>query len=56
MIYHALELVSYGTEPMPEKATLKRFHKILPHVKSLQTYGLSEVGILRSKSRADDSL
>ena len=50
-----LELVTYGTEPMPE-STLKRFHSALPHVKLLQTYGLSEVGILRSKSRSDDSL
>ena len=51
----SLELVTYGTEPMPE-STLKRFHQALPHVKLLQTYGLSEVGILRSKSRSDDSL
>ena len=50
-----LELVTYGTEPMPE-STLKRFHAVLPHVRLLQTYGLSEVGILRSKSRASDSL
>ncbi len=51
----SLELVTYGTEPMSESA-LKRFHKVLPHVKLLQTYGLSELGILRSKSRSDDSL
>ncbi len=51
----SLELVTYGTEPMPE-ATLKRFHESFPSVQLLQTYGLSEVGILRSKSRASDSL
>jgi long-chain acyl-CoA synthetase len=51
----SLELVTYGTEVMPE-STLKRIHEILPHVQLLQTYGLSEVGILRSKSRASDSL
>jgi len=51
----ALELVTYGTEPMPE-STLKRFHQAFPKLKILQTYGLSEVGILRSKSRANDSL
>ena len=51
----SLEMVTYGTEVMPE-STLKRFHKLLPHVRLLQTYGLSEVGILRSKSKACDSL
>lgn len=51
----SLRLVTYGTEPMPE-STLRRFHEILPEVELLQTYGLSEVGILRSKSKASDSL
>ena len=51
----SLSLVTYGTEPMPE-STLARFHAELPHVRLLQTYGLSEIGILRSKSRASDSL
>lgn len=51
----SLELVTYGTEPMPE-TTLKRVHDLLPDVRLLQTYGLSEVGILRSKSRSSDSL
>jgi len=50
-----LELVTYGTEVMP-KSTLKRIRQALPHVRLLQTYGLSEVGILRSKSRSSDSL
>ncbi|TDL48494.1 long-chain fatty acid--CoA ligase [Paenibacillus dendritiformis] len=50
-----LKMMSYGTEPMPE-STLKRIGQILPHVKFLQTYGLSEVGILRSKSKSSDSL
>jgi long-chain acyl-CoA synthetase len=50
-----LKMISYGTEPMPE-STLKRIGEILPHVKFLQTYGLSEVGILRSKSKSSDSL
>ncbi|MCK4827902.1 long-chain fatty acid--CoA ligase, partial [bacterium] len=45
----------YGTEPMPE-STLKRFHELFPSIKMLQTYGLSEVGILRSKSKSSDSL
>jgi long-chain acyl-CoA synthetase len=51
----SLEMVTYGTEVMPE-ATLKKFHELLPHVRLLQTYGLSEVGILRSKSKSSDSL
>ena len=51
----SLQLVTYGTEPMPEYV-LKKFHDILPKVKLKQTYGLSELGILRSKSKADNSL
>lgn len=51
----SLELVTYGTEVMPE-STLQRFHELFPNVRLLQTYGLSEVGILRSKSRSSDSL
>jgi long-chain acyl-CoA synthetase len=51
----SLKIVTYGTEPMPE-STLRRLHEVLPAVELHQTYGLSEVGILRSKSRASDSL
>ena len=51
----SLTTVTYGTEPMPE-STLKRFHDLFPSVRLLQTYGLSEVGILRSKSKRSDSL
>ena len=51
----SLHLVTYGTEPMPQ-STLSRFSALLPHVTLQQTYGLSEVGILRSKSRGSDSL
>lgn len=50
-----LKTVTYGTEPMPE-STLKKFHKLFPQIRLLQTYGLSEVGILRSKSKTSDSL
>jgi acyl-CoA synthetase (AMP-forming)/AMP-acid ligase II len=50
-----LKTVTYGTEPMPE-TTLKRFHELFPKITLLQTYGLSEVGILRSKSKSSDSL
>jgi long-chain acyl-CoA synthetase len=51
----SLQQITYGTEPMPE-STLKRMHDLFPHVKLLQTYGLSELGILRSKSLSNDSL
>lgn len=51
----SLELVTYGTEPMHE-STLRRFHELYPRIRLQQTYGLSEVGILRSRSRASDSL
>jgi long-chain acyl-CoA synthetase len=51
----SLQTVTYGTEPMPE-STLKRFHAALPDIRLQQTYGLSELGILRAKSRSSDSL
>ncbi|MDP5052351.1 MAG: fatty acid--CoA ligase family protein, partial [Congregibacter sp.] len=51
----SLKLVTYGTEPMQE-STLARFRAALPEVRLQQTYGLSEVGILRSRSRSSDSL
>jgi acyl-CoA synthetase (AMP-forming)/AMP-acid ligase II len=51
----SLRTVTYGTEVMPE-STLKRFHELFPDVRMLQTYGLSEVGILRSKSKSSNSL
>jgi acyl-CoA synthetase (AMP-forming)/AMP-acid ligase II len=51
----SLRVVTYGTEPMPE-ATLRRLHEVLPALELRQTYGLSEVGILRAKSESSDSL
>ncbi|MGA3324796.1 MAG: AMP-binding protein [Terriglobia bacterium] len=51
----SLKLITYGTEMMP-KRTLERISELLPHVTLQQTYGLSEVGILRSKSERPDSL
>jgi long-chain acyl-CoA synthetase len=50
-----LGLVTYGTEVMPE-STLKRFRELVPNTRVQQTYGLSELGILRSKSKSSDSL
>jgi acyl-CoA synthetase (AMP-forming)/AMP-acid ligase II len=51
----SLKLITYGTEPMPEN-TLRKVHAVFPEVKLLQTYGLSELGILRSQSRDSGSL
>lgn len=51
----SLKTVTYGTEPMPE-STLRRFNSLFPNINLQQTYGLSEVGILRSKSKSSDSL
>jgi long-chain acyl-CoA synthetase len=51
----SLELITYGTEVMPE-STLKSFNAIFPSIKLSQTYGLSELGILRAKSKSSDSL
>lgn len=53
--FNSLKIVSYGTEPMHE-STLKAFHKVFPKVSLKQTYGLSEVGIMRTQSESSDSL
>ena len=51
----SLKRITYGTEVMPE-SLLKRLHSIFPGVEFVQTYGLSELGILRSKSMNSESL
>jgi acyl-CoA synthetase (AMP-forming)/AMP-acid ligase II len=51
----SLRLITYGTEVMPA-STLARLHEVFPGVRLQQTYGLSELGILRSRSRDDGSL
>lgn len=51
----SLKLVTYGTELMPQ-ATLEELHRSLPGVRFKQTYGLSEIGIVPTRSRASDSL
>ncbi len=50
----SVKLITYGTEVMTE-ATLAKLKDIFPSVKLKQTYGLSELGVLRSKSKADNS-
>ncbi len=51
----SLQLITYGTEAMPE-STLSRLREVFPGVDLLQTYGLSELGVMRSKSKSSDSL
>ena len=51
----SLKRITYGTEVMPQ-STLDRVRGQFPRVNLLQTYGLSEVGVLRSQSREDGSL
>ncbi len=51
----SLSLITYGTEPM-QQSTLARLNEVFPHTHFQQTYGLSEVGILRSKSKDPASL
>jgi acyl-CoA synthetase (AMP-forming)/AMP-acid ligase II len=51
----SLKVISYGTEPMPIN-TLNKINIIFPQVSLKQTYGLSEVGILSSKSKNSNSL
>jgi acyl-coenzyme A synthetase/AMP-(fatty) acid ligase len=48
-------MVTYGTESMPE-STLLRLNNELPNVTFKQTYGLTELGVMRTISRANNSL
>ena len=51
----SLKVITYGSEMMDEN-TLLRLNKILPNVKFKQTYGMSEISILRVKSENNKSL
>lgn len=51
----SIKRITYGTEVMPQ-VTLDRLAQAFPGVQLQQTYGLSEVGVLRSQSRPDGSL
>ncbi len=50
-----LKIVTYGTERM-DQVTLDRLCSLCPDVEFRQTFGMSELGILRVKSRDRDSL
>ncbi|MBL0234365.1 MAG: long-chain fatty acid--CoA ligase [Chitinophagaceae bacterium] len=51
----SLKLITYGAEPMPE-SLLKSLNQIFPAIEFQQTYGLIELGVMRSKSEVKDSL
>ncbi|TSB30429.1 class I adenylate-forming enzyme family protein [Streptomyces benahoarensis] len=51
----SLELITYGTEPMPQQ-TLGWLCRGFPQARLKQTYGLSELGILPTKSRGNGEL
>jgi long-chain acyl-CoA synthetase len=51
----SLKIISYGSEPMPENL-LTHLAKLFPDIKLQQTYGLIELGVLRSKSEENGSL
>lgn len=50
-----LTLITYGTERM-DQPTLEELCRLLPWVEFRQTFGMSELGIVRVKSKASDSL
>ncbi|MBN1226791.1 MAG: long-chain fatty acid--CoA ligase [Deltaproteobacteria bacterium] len=51
----SLRLIAYGTEPMP-KALLDRLKEAFPKSRLLQTFGTSETGIIKTRSRSKESL
>lgn len=51
----SLKIITYGTEKM-DQPTLNKICKLLPKIKFKQTYGMSELGILRVKSKSRRSL
>ena len=50
-----LKIITYGTERM-DQSTLDALCKLLPNIDFRQTYGMSELGIVRVKSKARNSL
>jgi long-chain acyl-CoA synthetase len=53
--FSSLKLITYGTEPMPA-STLQALQRTFPGVGLKQTYGLTELGVLPTRSRAPGSL
>jgi len=53
--FSSLKVIAYGTEPMPA-TLLARLQETFPDTKLVQTYGMSELGVLRTRSREAGSL
>jgi acyl-coenzyme A synthetase/AMP-(fatty) acid ligase len=53
--FSSLKVISYGAEPMPENL-LVRLNRVFPEIRLQQTYGLIELGVMRSKSESNESL
>jgi len=51
----SVRLVTYGTEVMPE-GTLRKIRRLFPQARLQQTYGLSELGTMQSRSQSSDSV
>jgi acyl-CoA synthetase (AMP-forming)/AMP-acid ligase II len=51
----SLKIITYGTERM-DQPTLDELCRLLPDIDFRQTFGMSELGIVRVKSEARDSL
>jgi long-chain acyl-CoA synthetase len=54
-IPNCLKIITYGTERM-DQSTLDALCNLLPNIDFRQTYGMSELGIVRVKSKARNSL
>ena len=50
----SIKLITYGTEPMPQ-SVLTRAQETFCNSKFLQTFGTSETGVARTKSKSSDS-
>jgi len=53
--FSSIEIISYGTEPMPA-ATLEALRDVFPGVKFRQLYGLTELGILPTRTNRSNAL
>jgi long-chain acyl-CoA synthetase len=51
----SLKVITYGTEPMPQ-STLERLNEVFEGVEIKQTYGLIELGVMRTRSKSPGSL
>lgn len=51
----SLEVVSYGSEVMPE-SVLEAWTRRFPRIRTIQAYGMSELGILPTRSKEPGSL